>query len=1576
MGRSIRRNVYSYVISFAVAAALLLFFMVSAKASGTTLSAGDIVILEFNGFGTDGFSFMPLVDLNTGTTIHFTDYGWNNSLGSFHTSEEGNSSGGGNMITYTAPASVPAGTLIRQDSGNTGGSAFTENTAYALYNMNHLNYIYALNSLNTGHDGVLAFQGSIASPTFLWGYHTGQWGKGSYADYYWSDLPTGLTNATNAVFFADLTDGTDLTVDDGFYSGPTTATTAASWRARVADASNWTTSASGTAPGLLYPNSYSVLAYNASITPASKTFTAAPTGYGAQTPQEFTIQNTGTGTITGLSASLGGSSFVISTALSASSVASGGSVTISVRPVTGLSEGTYTDTLTITSDSGITLTAALSFSVTVATTYVGLIDPDTKTFAAAATGYGTQSAQVFTVRNTGTGNITGLSAALGGSNFVISSALSATTIASGGSATISVQPKTGLSASTYTDTLTITGNNSIHLTASLSFTVNEATYTATVNPTSKTFTTAIVGYGEQASQVFTIQNTGTGTITGLTAALGDSSFVISAALSATSIAPDASVTVSIRPATGLSPSTHTDTLTIAGNNGISLTADLSFQVYGGSTLSAGDIAILEFNGNGTDGFTFMPLVDLASGTVIHFTDYGWRSGAFSAQEESGGASGNVITYTAPSNITAGTLIRQDKDNVGGASFTGLTSWLTNYEGYNYINTFVNTIESHDGLIAFQVAPESPTFIWALQTGGWNQADNYFNSDLPTGLTNGENAVFFADLAPETGTDLTVDDGYYSGPTTAATAAVWRERVANASNWTTSATGTAPALLYPNTYTVTSTTPTYIATINPTSKTFTAATAGYSAQTAQAFTIQNTGTGTITGLSAALSGTNFEISTELSATSVGPGSSVTVSVRPKTGLTANTYTDTLTVTGDNGISLTASLSFTVNVALTYTATISPTGKTFTAATAGYGAQAAQAFTIQNTGTGTITGLSAALSGTNFEISTELSATSVGPGSSVTVSVRPKTGLTANTYTDTLTVTGDSGISLTASLSFTVNAALTYTATINPTSKTFSAATAGYSAQTAQAFTIQNTGTGTITGLSAALSGTNFEISTELSATSAASGSSVTISVRPKTGLTANTYTDTLTVTGDNGISLTASLSFTVNAALTYTATINPTSKTFSAATAGYSAQTAQAFTIQNTGTGTITGLSAALSGTNFEISTELSATSVGPGSSVTVSVRPKTGLTANTYTDTLTVTGDSGISLTASLSFTVNAALTYTATINPTSKTFSAATAGYSAQTAQAFTIQNTGTGTITGLSAALSGTNFEISTELSATSVGPGSSVTVSVRPKTGLTANTYTDTLTVTGDGGISLTSSLSFTVNEAPRYAISATPATVDFPSLAEGYLLPDAQTVTVTNTGNRNISLNQPTAANYTIGTLSATALEPGNVATFTIVPKSGLSVRVWDQSIHIQGSNGVDAQVDIAFTCTIPTVYTILSGNGSIYQRNDPSSSLITLTAEGELTAFTGLTINGELVSDDNYDQASGSTIITLHREYLDSLRAGTYTVRFHYTDGYAEGRFIVYDAMPVTGDDNALAIWGTLAALSLIALTIHHRKRAR
>lgn len=71
---------------------------------------------------------------------------------------------------------------------------------------------------------------------------------------------------------------------------------------------------------------------------------------------------------------------------------------------------------------------------------------------------------------------------------------------------------------------------------------------------------------------------------------------------------------------------------------------------------------------------------------------------------------------------------------------------------------------------------------------------------------------------------------------------------------------------------------------------------------------------------------------------------------------------------------------------------------------------------------------------------------------------------------------------------------------------------------------------------------------------------------------------------------------------------------------------------------------------------------------------------------------------------------------------------------------------------------------------------------------------------------------------YQIAAAPENLSFESRLEGYTeLPKARAVTVTNDGNREITLNQPAAENYEIGVLSQTTLQPSETATFTVQPK---------------------------------------------------------------------------------------------------------------------------------------------------------------
>jgi hypothetical protein len=449
--------------------------------------------------------------------------------------------------------------------------------------------------------------------------------------------------------------------------------------------------------------------------------------------------------------------------------------------------------------------------------------------------------------------------------------------------------------------------------------------------------------------------------------------------------------------------------------------------------------------------------------------------------------------------------------------------------------------------------------------------------------------------------------------------------------------------------------------------------------------------------------------------------------------------------------------------TYAAVIDPTDKTFTGAAVGYGAQPAQTFTITNTGSARLTGLRATLGGSDFQISSRLSSAAISVGGKATISVRPGTGLRAGTCTDILTITGNGGFSLTAPLSFTVTTTPTYRAVIDPTRKTFPDAAMGYgNTWSTQVFTITNTGSGRLTGVQAAIGGADFEISSRLSPSTIESGGKATVSVRPKTSLGVGTYNGTLTIAGNDDLSLTVPLSFTVNTGLSHRAVIDPTDSTFAGAVVGYDTRPARTFTITNTGSAPLTSVRATLGSSGFEISSPLSSTAIGFGGTATIGIRPRGGLGANTWTDTLTITGSNGLSLTASLSFLVTATPTYRAAIDPTGRTFDEAAEGYGEQPAQTFTITNVGSERLSNVQATLGGSSFEIASPLGSAALDPGGRAAVGVRPKTGLGANTWTDTLAVTGSNGLSLTAPLSFTVSDPVSAPDTPSVPAPDLPSV----------------------------------------------------------------------------------------------------------------------------------------------------------------------------------------------------------------------
>ncbi|WP_316813794.1 putative Ig domain-containing protein [Pedobacter heparinus] len=226
--------------------ALLFLLILSAflsVRSQTTLSAGDIAIVGYNAENltgySDDFSFILLTAVSASTTIHFTDFGWCSDGSGFQTGRPGQASQGAKSdgaITWTASTALPCGTQIRIQCDDVLSASTGTITGLVAQQSSPGSYM----SLVTSGDQILAFQGSMASPTFITGLHTdgGAWSTTLTATEFSSNksiLPAGL-NATNSLALSSVDS------DNAVYNTTDHVTTGspATLRAAIFNSANWT----------------------------------------------------------------------------------------------------------------------------------------------------------------------------------------------------------------------------------------------------------------------------------------------------------------------------------------------------------------------------------------------------------------------------------------------------------------------------------------------------------------------------------------------------------------------------------------------------------------------------------------------------------------------------------------------------------------------------------------------------------------------------------------------------------------------------------------------------------------------------------------------------------------------------------------------------------------------------------------------------------------------------------------------------------------------------------------------------------------------------------------------------------------------------------------------------------------------------------------------------------------------------------------------------------------------------------------------------------------------------------------
>lgn len=133
--------------------------------------------------------------------------------------------------------------------------------------------------------------------------------------------------------------------------------------------------------------------------------------------------------------------------------------------------------------------------------------------------------------------------------------------------------------------------------------------------------------------------------------------------------------------------------------------------------------------------------------------------------------------------------------------------------------------------------------------------------------------------------------------------------------------------------------------------------------------------------------------------------------------------------------------------------------------------------------------------------------------------------------------------------------------------------------------------------------------------------------------------------------------------------------------------------------------------------------------------------ADTYNFTVTATNDAG-SDSKEFTLTIGVAPVYSITAEPLKLDFGTLTEGYT-PASQTVTITNNGNQPLT-LNEPVSTEHFEVG-NLSKTELAVGEEVTFTVQPKAGLTAGTYSENITVSDSGNVTLSIPASLTVQKA---------------------------------------------------------------------------------------------------------------------------------------------------------------------------------------------------------------------------------------
>ena len=287
-----------------------------------------------------------------------------------------------------------------------------------------------------------------------------------------------------------------------------------------------------------------------------------------------------------------------------------------------------------------------------------------------------------------------------------------------------------------------------------------------------------------------------------------------------------------------------------------------------------------------------------------------------------------------------------------------------------------------------------------------------------------------------------------------------------------------------------------------------------------------------------------------------------------------------------------------------------------------------------------------------------------------------------------------------------------------------------------------------------------------------------------------------------------------------------------------------------------------------------------GESVSLTISPKNGLTVGSYSESLVLEYFSG-STTANAKYPITMTLEDRSGADPTIVNADPIsfelTEGYdAAESAVVMSLSND-----TSIDAVIS--DYSISAEgFSVVPVsGDGKSIPAKgtaqfkIIPKAGMKADnaTHTGKLTFTfteTDGSKTIMNvDINWKVTSAPVPVVSVSPTVIDFGTLTEGYTVPEAKTVTVTNSVEGSIvNVLRPEAKYFTVGQLvrdgksyyEKASVIGGTPLTFTVAPAAGKTAGTYEETLTVKLTD--ESEKDFG-TKTVTAKYKVVKKDNEKY-----------------------------------------------------------------------------------------------------------------